>query len=74
MLCNPDDLLIIATVELGDSSHNNKKAIKRDEFLESACRAVDLTLHRFKASYNCKVSEVRDVIFPTGAILNTLEI
>jgi hypothetical protein len=74
VLCNPDDLSIIAIVELDDSSHNSKKAIKRDEFLESACRAANLTLHRFKASYNYKVSEVRDVIFPIEATLNTLEI
>jgi hypothetical protein len=74
VLCNPDDLSIIATVELDDSSHNSKKAIKRDEFLESSCEAAGLTLHRFKASYNYKVSEVRDVIFPTEATLNTLEI
>jgi hypothetical protein len=73
VLCNPEDLSIIATVELDDSSHNSKKAIKRDEFLESACRAADLTLHRFKASYNYKVSEVRDVIFPAGAPLDKLE-
>jgi len=73
VLCNPDDLSIIATVELDDASHNSKKAIKRDEFLESACRAADLILHRFKASYNYKVTEVRDVIFPTKATLNTLE-
>ena len=74
VLCHPGDLSIIATVELDDSSHNSKKSIKRDEFLESACRAANLTLHRFKASYNYKVSDVHDVIFPASTSLDTLEI
>ena len=73
VLCDPDDLSIIATVELDDSSHNSKKAIKRDEFLESACRAANLTLHRFKASYSYKVSEVHDAVFPASTPLDALE-
>ena len=74
VLCHPGDLSIIATVELDDSSHNSKKSIKRDEFLESACRAANLTLHRFKASYHYKVSEVHDAIFPASTPLDTLEV
>jgi len=33
-----------------------------------------LTLHRFKASYNYKVSEVHDAIFPTSTPLDTLQV
>ena len=65
VLCKPDDLSIIATVELDDASHNTKKAIKRDEFLESACKEANLPLHRFKAKSSYKVAEVRDIIFST---------
>ena len=36
VLCKPDDLSVIATVEPDDSSHNSKKAIARDTFLEGA--------------------------------------
>lgn len=65
VLCKPDDLSIIATVELDDASHNTKKAIKRDEFLESACKEANLPLHRFRARSSYKVAEVKEKIFPT---------
>ena len=65
VLCHPDDLSVIATVELDDSSHNTKKSIKRDQFLEAACKSANLILHRFKASHSYKVTEIREAIFPT---------
>ncbi len=65
VLCHPDDLSVIATVELDDSSHNTKKSIKRDQFLEAACKSANLILHRFKASHSYQVTEIREAIFPT---------
>jgi len=65
VLCHPDDLSVIATVELDDSSHNTKKSIKRDQFLEAACKSANLILHRFKASNSYKVTEIRETIFPS---------
>lgn len=66
VLCNPDDLSIIATVELDDASHNNEKTIKRDAFLESACEKANLKLYRFKAKESYSIREVQDTIFPVA--------
>jgi hypothetical protein len=65
VLCHPDDLSIIATVELDDASHNSKKAMKRDEFLEAACKSADLQLHRFKAQKSYNIVDVEACLFPT---------
>ncbi|MES9899387.1 MAG: DUF2726 domain-containing protein [Sedimenticola sp.] len=70
VLCNPDDLSIIATVELDDSSHSSKTRIARDEFLESVCNSAEVKLHRFKASKGYSIGEVRDALFPSPAIQN----
>lgn len=72
VLCNPDDLSVIAAVELDDSSHNSKKRIERDKFLESACEAADFKLHRFKASNSYNIGEVRESLFPTPEIQTDL--
>ncbi len=63
VLCSPDDLSIISTVELDDSSHNTLKRIKRDEFLMEACKAANLTLHRIKAKNGYNIDDVRDSLF-----------
>lgn len=63
ILCRPDDLSIIAAVELDDASHNSKKRIDRDEFLNEACIAANLKLHHFKASKSYNISDVRNLLF-----------
>ncbi len=64
VLCKPDDLSVMATVELDDLSHNSKKRMERDEFLEGACEAAQLKLHRFKARNSYNIAEVRGALFP----------
>ncbi len=64
VLCKPDDLSVLAAVELDDSSHNTNKRILRDEFLEGACKSAGLKLHRFKARKSYTIAEVQESLFP----------
>ncbi len=64
VLCKPDDLSVLAAVELDDSSHNTNKRTLRDEFLEGACKSADLKLHRFKAKKSYTIAEVQESLFP----------
>lgn len=65
VLCNPEDLSVIAVVELDDSSHGQKKRVARDQFLNAACDAADLKLHRFKASRGYNPTLIREQLFPS---------
>ncbi len=67
-LCRPDDLSVLAVIELDDKSHNQKKRIARGELLEGACQASGLTLHRFKASSSYSIHEVRGKLFPPPVV------
>jgi ssDNA-binding Zn-finger/Zn-ribbon topoisomerase 1 len=64
MLCAPDTLAVLAVVELDDKSHSRGKRADRDRFLEGACAAAGITLHRFKASAAYNIAEIRAVLFP----------
>jgi hypothetical protein len=64
VLCKPDDLSIVCAVELDDSSHNSKKRMERDKFLNSACASANLILHHFQAKSSYGTSDVASVIFP----------
>lgn len=66
VLCHPDDLSVLATVELDDSSHNSKKRKIRDEFLEGACKSAGLKLHRFKARKSYIIADVQESLFPSS--------
>ncbi|MES9901851.1 MAG: DUF2726 domain-containing protein [Sedimenticola sp.] len=66
VLCKPDDLSVMAAVELDDSSHDSKKRMERDEFLEGASEAAQLKLHRFKARNSYIIDEVRKELFSNG--------
>jgi len=66
VLCNPNDLSILAVVELDDKTHSQQKQIKRDEFVELACETAQLKLHRFKASASYSVEEIKSKIFPVA--------
>lgn len=63
VLCDPNDLSVIAVIELDDKSHSHKKQIKRDEFVELVCETAHLKLHRFKASASYTVEEIKNEIF-----------
>ncbi len=49
VLCRPDDLHIVACIELDDISHNAAKRIERDDLINRAFQAVGLPLLRIKA-------------------------
>jgi len=73
VLCKPDDLSILATIELDDSSHNTSKVAKRDQFVESACKAANLKLIRFKVKNSYNVIDVQKTIFSNLTLNNTIE-
>ncbi len=66
VLCNSQDLSIVAAIELDDASHRASNRRARDNFVEGACDAAGLKLHRFKRAYS--VEEVRQAILgaPVG--------
>ena len=65
VLCQKDTLNVVAVVELDDKSHNSKRAINRDAFLEDACDGANLKLIRFKAQQGYQIDSVRKHIIET---------
>ncbi|MGK2231204.1 MAG: hypothetical protein ACI92O_000362 [Colwellia sp.] len=65
VLCQKDTLNVVAVVELDDKSHNSKRAISRDAFLEEACDGANLKLIRFKAQKGYQIDSVRKLIIET---------
>jgi very-short-patch-repair endonuclease len=65
VLCQKDTLNVVAVVELDDKSHNSKKAINRDAFLEDVCDGANLKLIRFKAQQGYQIDSVRKHIIET---------
>lgn len=74
VLCHPESIEILAAIELDDSSHNSKKRMERDKFLNKACQAANLELHHFKAKRSYSITEVRDHLFPkkNKAVINVI--
>jgi len=64
VICAPEDLSVIAAIELDDGSHGKKKQVDRDRFLDGVCEAAGIRLHRFKASSGYNMAEIREVLFP----------
>lgn len=62
VICDPKTLSIIAVVELDDKSHDNEKTIRRDDFVNEACKSAGIKLIRFKAKSGYQVQDIRDVI------------
>lgn len=62
VVCKPDTLAVMSVIELDDSSHARKKRVERDQFIERACEAAGVTLHRFRAASSYNISTVRDLI------------
>lgn len=52
VLCNPDNLRVLALVELDDTTHNKKERAMRDEFVNDLCKSVDYKLIRLYDSNN----------------------
>lgn len=64
VVCTADTLSVIAVVELDDRSHAKKKRIARDQFVESACSAAGITLHRVRAEAAYNLVELKELILP----------
>lgn len=41
VLCNPENLKVIALIELDDNSHKNNERINRDKFIDEVCKITD---------------------------------
>jgi very-short-patch-repair endonuclease len=62
VICDPKTLSIIAVIELDDKSHDNEKTIRRDDFVNEACKSAGIKLIRFKAKSGYQIQDIRDVI------------
>lgn len=62
VICDSKTFLILAVVELDDKSHNSFRAIKRDKFVNEACKSAGITLIRFRAKPSYQIQQVRDTI------------
>jgi len=58
VLCKPDDLSVVACIELDDGSHNAAKRIERDDFLNSAFQITGIPLLRIKAQASYTASGI----------------
>lgn len=50
------------TIELDDKSHNSKKRIERDIFVDSACKSANLKLVRIKAKASYNFDEIKKLV------------
>lgn len=62
VICNPGDLSVLCVVELDDSSHNKKDRIKRDDFIDRACKSAGITIVRFAAARSYSLKDVSEVL------------
>jgi len=58
VLCNPDDLSVVAVIELDDKSHNRPKVIESDKFKDAAFEVAGIPLIRFKAQKSYVINEI----------------
>ena len=62
VLCDRENMSVVAVIELDDRSHDQSKVRKRDAFVEKACESADLKLLRFQCQRNYQVDSIRDAI------------
>ena len=62
VLCDKQNLEVLAVVELDDKSHNSKKAKLRDELINKACESAGIKLIRITARANYQTSLIRDQV------------
>jgi hypothetical protein len=60
VLCSPDDLRVVAVLELDDSSHDAPRARRRDGLVDEACAAARIPVHRFAARHGYSPHDLRD--------------
>jgi hypothetical protein len=59
VICAPDDLRVLAVVELDDASHAAKGRRERDAFVDRALTAAGIRVHHFAAKATYSVHDVR---------------
>ena len=72
LLCRPDDLAVVAAVELDDRSHGARKRRKRDDFLREVCGAAGLPLLNITARRSYSVEELRREVGAVAALRPTM--
>lgn len=73
VLCDVNTLAVKMVVELDDRSHQKKVRVKRDEFLESACKSAKLNLIRIKASRVYRIQEIKDQLYGVSNSENVIK-
>lgn len=63
VICSPDSLSVLSVIELDDKSHSKNRRSERDQLINDACAAAQLTLHRFNARATYNISEIREALF-----------
>ena len=58
VICDPSTLSLLCAIELNDKSHEKRKRIERDEFVESAFKAANIPLIWIKAKKGYSVDEI----------------
>jgi hypothetical protein len=62
LLCDKEDLAVACAIELDDGSHNSKRRLARDEFLNEVCKAAGIPLIQVPAASSYIISEVRQLL------------
>lgn len=60
VLCKPENLQIVALIELDDKSHNKQNRIQRDEFVNNLCDQVKYKLIRI--TNNDDIHKIKDLV------------
>lgn len=63
VLCKPDNLQVIALIELDDKSHERKDRIERDSFVDKVCEATN-----YKIVHIRNYEEIEDKLLNAGII------
>ena len=62
VLCNPENLAVIALIELDDSSHQREDRVKRDIFVNSLCEKVGYKIIRIAQNDDFKNSLIELIL------------
>ncbi len=63
VLCDPDNLHVVAVIELDDRSHHQKTSKQRDALIDAACTSAKIPLIRVKAAKAYNINDIRKQIF-----------
>jgi hypothetical protein len=64
IVCDSSTLRILCAIELNDKSHEKKKRIERDQFVESAFKAAGIPLLWIKARKGYSIEAIRSELRP----------